>query len=69
MACSNWKWPDVPDLHAFQGELIHTARWPKGFEYAGKTVAVIGNGATGVQIVPSIQAGKSHLHVLDLNGN
>ncbi|KAF7536514.1 hypothetical protein G7054_g4467 [Neopestalotiopsis clavispora] len=59
---NNWKWPDVPDLHAFQGELIHTTRWPKGFEYAGKTVAVIGNGATGVQIVPSIQADVKKLY-------
>lgn len=59
---NNWKWPDVPDIHTFQGELIHTARWPESFQTAGKTVAVIGNGATGVQIVPAIQPGVKKLH-------
>ncbi|KAK9418208.1 hypothetical protein SUNI508_08402 [Seiridium unicorne] len=52
---NNWKWPDVPNLDTFAGDLIHTARWPKGFDYTGKSVAVIGNGATGVQILPAMQ--------------
>lgn len=45
-------------LAFFKGQLIHTANWPKNFEYRDKTVAVIGNGASGVQIVPAIQPGK-----------
>ena len=63
---SNWKWPDVEDLHAFQGTLVHTARWPKNFDPAGKTVAVIGNGATGIQLLPEIQPSTCHMPLLIL---
>lgn len=58
LLASNWTWPDIPHLHDFQGTLIHTARWPKDFDHSGKVVAVIGNGSTGVQLVPEIQPGK-----------
>ncbi|KAI0874121.1 hypothetical protein GGS24DRAFT_490247 [Hypoxylon argillaceum] len=51
---NNWKWPEIPNLESFQGELIHTANWPKDFDYANKTVAVIGNGSSGIQVVPAI---------------
>ena len=54
---NRWKWPDVPGLHDFAGDLVHSARWPAaaaGFSLQDKTVAVIGNGASGVQIVPAI---------------
>lgn len=52
---SDWKWPEVEGLHDFKGELIHTAHWPDKFEYGDKRIAVLGNGASGVQIVPAIQ--------------
>lgn len=55
---SNWKWPEINGLNDFQGSLIHTAAWPKDFDYTDKTVAVIGNGASGVQLLPAIQPGK-----------
>ena len=46
----------MKNIHNFQGDLIHTANWPiKGFKYQEKTVAVIGNGASGIQIIPAIQ--------------
>ena len=56
---SNWKWPEVPSIDEFEGDLIHTAAWPKDFDLTGKTVAVIGNGASGIQLLPAIQPGKS----------
>lgn len=55
---SKWKWPNVPNLNSFGGDLIHTARWPKDFDYDGKVVAVIGNGASGIQLLPEIQPGE-----------
>jgi len=55
---SHWKWPEIDGLQNFKGHLIHSADWPKDFEYAGKRVAVLGNGASGVQIVPALQKGK-----------
>ncbi|TGO63016.1 hypothetical protein BOTNAR_0106g00120 [Botryotinia narcissicola] len=52
---NNWKWPDIKGLHSFQGDLVHSAKWQKDVDLKGKRVAVIGNGASGVQIVPVLQ--------------
>lgn len=59
---NNWKWPDVPDLSAFQGTLMHTAHWPKDFDHTNKVVAVIGNGSTGVQVLPELQRDAKKLY-------
>ncbi|KAJ4294315.1 hypothetical protein N0V90_008005 [Kalmusia sp. IMI 367209] len=49
------KYPDIEGLETrFRGEVIHTARWKDGIELTGKRVAVIGNGASGQQLVPNI---------------
>lgn len=56
---SNWKWPSIPGLQDFKGDLVHSAAWSKDFDYRNKKVAVIGNGSSGVQIVPALQPGKS----------
>lgn len=62
---NNWKWPSIEGLHDFKGNLIHSAQWPKDFDYKGKTVAVIGNGSSGIQIVPAIQPDVKRLvHVV-----
>lgn len=52
---NKWKWPDIPGLHDFNGTLLHSANWDTSFDAAGKTLAVIGNGSTGIQIVPALQ--------------
>jgi len=62
---SHWKWPNVEGLDDFEGELVHSASWPKDFDYRDKTVAVIGNGSSGVQIVPAIQPDvKKLVHII-----
>ncbi|KAL4804497.1 hypothetical protein BDV18DRAFT_143283 [Aspergillus unguis] len=44
--------PGIPGLESFNGEVCHSAFWPKGgVDVTGKNVAVIGTGASGVQIV------------------
>ncbi|KAI4597981.1 hypothetical protein KJ359_003789 [Pestalotiopsis sp. 9143b] len=58
---NNWQWPDIPGLHDFQGTLLHSANWNEAFDWAGKRVAVIGNGSSGVQIVPSMQESAREL--------
>jgi cation diffusion facilitator CzcD-associated flavoprotein CzcO len=63
---SNWKWPQLYGLHGFKGDLIHSANWPKNFEYSGKKLAVIGNGSSGVQIVPALQPGKISEYLLGI---
>lgn len=48
------KFADVPGRETFTGSTVHTARWPKDLDLAGKRVAVIGAGATSVQVVGAI---------------
>ncbi|KAI0148121.1 FAD/NAD(P)-binding domain-containing protein [Hypoxylon sp. NC0597] len=59
---NNWKWPDIPNIKSFQGELVHTASWPKDFDYTNKTVAIIGNGSSGVQLLPAIRPDVKKLY-------
>lgn len=46
--------PDIPGFNLFKGTVFHTARWNHDYDLAGKSVAVIGTGASAVQVVPSI---------------
>ncbi|MFV0309908.1 MAG: flavin-containing monooxygenase [Desertimonas sp.] len=48
------RWPDIPGLDTFAGERAHTAAWPADLDLEGKRVAVIGNGASAMQLVPAI---------------
>ena len=57
------KLPDIEGLDNFEGDIIHTARWPKGIDLKGKRVAVIGTGATAVQLVPEIARQARQLDV------
>jgi len=55
--------PDVKGIQSFTGEFFHTARWNHDYDLAGRRVAVIGTGASAVQVVPSIAREVSQLHV------
>ncbi|WP_038171685.1 flavin-containing monooxygenase [Tomitella biformata] len=55
--------PRLPGLDSFTGEVFHTADWNHDYDLAGKRVAVIGTGASAVQIVPQIQPTVAHLTV------
>lgn len=46
--------PAINGLENFKGKMFHSARWDKSFEATGKKVAVIGTGASAIQIVPAI---------------
>jgi 4-hydroxyacetophenone monooxygenase len=48
------KVPEVEGLGTFEGPAFHSARWPDGLDVRGKRVAVIGAGASAMQIVPAI---------------
>jgi len=47
--------PDIPGIDSFEGTIMHSARWDASWSAAGRRVAVIGTGASAIQIVPSIQ--------------
>ena len=57
------KTPSVPGLDDFDGLTIHTARWGDGPDLRGKRVAVVGTGATAIQLVPKLQAEVDRLFV------
>lgn len=48
------KWPRIPGLKKFDGPVMHTAQWDETVDLTGKRVAVIGNGASAMQLVPAI---------------
>lgn len=51
---STWKWPNIPGLHDFQGHKVHSAAWDHSYDYSKKRIAVIGNGSSGIQILPQL---------------
>jgi cation diffusion facilitator CzcD-associated flavoprotein CzcO len=53
--------PDIKGLDSFKGKLFHSARWDKGYDLKDKNVAVIGTGASAIQIVPAIVSAVKHL--------
>ncbi len=55
--------PDIPGLDGFSGALWHSARWDHEMELRGKRVAVVGTGASAIQIVPRIQPEVEKLYV------
>ena len=55
------KLPDIEGIGDFQGDLFHSARWDHSVDLAGKRVAVIGTGASAIQIVPELQKIVGHL--------
>ncbi|HQV17240.1 MAG: NAD(P)/FAD-dependent oxidoreductase [Gordonia sp.] len=46
--------PDFEGIETFAGKIIHTTDWEDGYDFAGKRAAVIGTGATAVQLIPEI---------------
>ncbi|HAI88652.1 MAG TPA: 4-hydroxyacetophenone monooxygenase, partial [Alcanivorax sp.] len=51
---SNASFPNIEGLDEFKGKKIHSARWDHDYDFTGKRVAVIGTGASGIQIVPEL---------------
>ncbi|MGY1725962.1 flavin-containing monooxygenase [Geodermatophilus sp. SYSU D01062] len=47
--------PDIPGLRSFAGTVVHSARWDDGHDLTGERVAVVGTGASAIQIVPAVQ--------------
>jgi cation diffusion facilitator CzcD-associated flavoprotein CzcO len=57
------KKPEIPGVEDFAGITMHTARWDHDVELTGKRVAIIGTGASAVQIIPSIAPAVDQLTV------
>ena len=55
--------PEIDGISGFAGPVFHTARWDHSVPLAGRRVAVIGTGASAIQVVPSIAPTVGHLDV------
>jgi hypothetical protein len=53
--------PDIRGLEKFKGNVIHTGAWDPTFDPAAKRLALIGNGASGLQILPELQKVAAHV--------
>ena len=61
------KLPDIRGLDSFEGLSFHSARWDTGVDLEGKRVAIIGTGASAMQLMPEVA--KSAAQVLLLQRN
>ena len=50
-----WKLPDYEGIDQYKGVLFHSSNWQHDVDFKGKRIALIGNGASGLQVLPSIQ--------------
>jgi len=67
---STTKRPSYPGQDSFKGEIIHSGVWPKHkVEFAGKRVAIIGTGSSGMQMTPVIAKEAAHLTVFQRTAN
>ncbi|HVE97387.1 MAG TPA: NAD(P)/FAD-dependent oxidoreductase [Pseudonocardiaceae bacterium] len=55
--------PQLPGIERFTGTALHTTRWDHSVDLAGTRVAVIGTGASAVQLIPTIADHVAALHV------
>jgi 4-hydroxyacetophenone monooxygenase len=55
--------PAFPGLQDFAGAKFHTARWDHSVDLTGKNVVMIGTGASGMQVAPSIASAVGHLTI------
>jgi cation diffusion facilitator CzcD-associated flavoprotein CzcO len=56
--------PDIPGLDDYAGTVMHTARWDHEVDLRGKRVAIVGTGASAVQVIPTIAPEVEKLTVL-----
>ena len=52
--------PSLPGMDQFEGEMLHTTEWNDAIDLDGKTVAVVGAGASAIQVVPYVAEHARH---------
>ena len=55
------KLPEIEGIETFQGDVFHSAQWDHSVDLTGKRVAVIGTGASAIQLVPELQRIAGHV--------
>ena len=55
--------PDIEGLDTFEGAVLHTAQWPDHDDLDGRRVAIVGTGASAVQVLPEVAPRAAHTTV------
>ncbi|TPX32186.1 hypothetical protein SmJEL517_g04617 [Synchytrium microbalum] len=48
------KMPDIEGVDSYAGKMLHTARWDRSYDCAGKDIAIIGTGSSGLQVITAL---------------
>jgi cation diffusion facilitator CzcD-associated flavoprotein CzcO len=62
-------WPEIKGSHVFEGPMIHSAQWNDGVDLSGKRVAVIGNAASAIQLLPEMAEQARELTIFQRTPN
>ena len=62
-ALSKPKDPEIPGLDSYKGKKLHTGHWDLSYDYRGKTICQIGNGASGIQAFAELQPAAKKMWV------
>jgi len=62
-------YPKIKGSDTFKGKTIHTARWDHDYDLNGKTVAVIGNGGSAIQMIPLVALKTKHMTIFQRSAN
>jgi cation diffusion facilitator CzcD-associated flavoprotein CzcO len=62
-------WPEIKDSHRFDGPMIHSAQWNSDVDLRGKRVAVIGNAASAIQLLPDLAQKARELTIFQRTPN
>jgi cation diffusion facilitator CzcD-associated flavoprotein CzcO len=55
--------PEIPGLEYFDGPVFHSAEWDHSVELAGKRIAVVGTGSTGMQLTRALAPISGHFEL------
>jgi cation diffusion facilitator CzcD-associated flavoprotein CzcO len=56
--------PEFPGSDRFQGRIVHPQAWPDDLDYSGKSVVIVGSGATAVTLLPAMAKTAGHVTML-----
>ena len=60
---SKAKLPAIEGIDDFEGQILHPTQWTPDVDLAGKRVAIVGNGSTGVQLMARVAEQAEHTRV------
>jgi cyclohexanone monooxygenase len=61
--------PDLPGADSYRGNVYHTGTWPGPVRFDNQTVAVVGTGSSGIQVVPQVAEQAAQLYVFQRTPN